>query len=47
MVKAILYTVTHPKSWEDVNGYVPALYQEIRWSLLLFQTAAVLEVGVQ
>lgn len=44
LAKAFLYTVNHPKTWQDVDGYVPDLYQEIRWPLLVFQTAAVLEV---
>lgn len=45
LARAVLYTLTHPKTFQDVDGYVPDLYQEIRWSLLFFQSAAILEVS--
>lgn len=41
LVKTIQYTLTH---WQNFNGYVPHLYDEIRWPLQVFQTAALLEV---
>jgi len=41
LVKTIQYTLTH---WQNFNGYVPHLYDEIRWPLQVFQTAALLEI---
>lgn len=46
LARTVLYTTTHPKTLQDINGYVPGFYQDIRWLLLVFQTAAFLEVGV-
>ena len=45
LVRALLYVVFHPRTLQDLDGYVPELYNELRWPLLIFQTAAVLEVS--
>ena len=42
----IRYTGTHVDSLARMEGYVPGLYNQIRLSLLVFQTAAVFEVNV-
>lgn len=46
LARAILYTVLQPKQWQSEFGYVPEFYQQIKWPLLVFQTAAILEVSV-
>ena len=44
LAKAVYYTFTHPQSTRDIDGRVPELYDSIRWPMLVFQTAALLEV---
>lgn len=44
LLRAVLYNITHLNSVRDIDGYVPELYEKIRWPLLVFQTAAILEV---
>lgn len=46
LARAVIYTVLQNQLWQQDLGYVPQLYEQIRWPLLVFQTAAILEVGV-
>ena len=45
LAKAVYYTFTHPHSRQDIDGRVPELYDSVRWPMLVFQTAALLEVS--
>lgn len=45
LLPAIRYTATHTDSLARMDGYVPGLYNQIRLSLLVIQTAAVMEVN--
>lgn len=41
---ALCYTATHTNTLARMEGYLPGFYNQMRWPLLVFQTAAVLEV---
>lgn len=42
---AVRYTATHTDSLTSIQGFVPELYSQMQWPLLIFQTAAVMEVN--
>ena len=41
LLRALQYVAAHR---EEIGGRVPGFYDDIRWLLLVFQTAALLEV---
>lgn len=43
-MQTIRYTVQHRVALQQLSGYVPGLYAEIRGPLKIFQTAAFMEV---
>ena len=46
LIRTVMYTVDHAPSWaaSGIPGALPGFYDNMRWLLQIFQTAAFLEV---